>query len=275
MVIRQLRERTALLEGQLAAMTVPAPICSRCQELQQAIGSHYPAAAPHESTNTRPATVSNGATVTGTSSCHGQDHGSGRSNKTRLRKPRTYGACHALPGGTDSAATSANKPGAAEERGTETGSSNSESTATASGRSEPLQGASEVTAAQVQQLVDTVLKYANVLSALQASHQQLSASHSELRHQYLSASQTVADLQNECSQLQVENTELREVSGMLSTVVAVRLLVSLLSMCELEKYFCHTSRTSHTSRAQRSERHAVDRGRGAPWSQLVPGYRFG
>lgn len=232
MVIRQLRERTALLEGQLAAMTVPAPICSRCQELQHATGLHHPAAAPHESTNKCPATVSNGATVTGTSSCHGQEHGSGRSNDTRLRKPRTYGAGHASPGGTNSAATTANQPGTARECGTGTGSSNSESTATVSGCLEPLQGATEVTAAQVQQLVDTVLKYANVLSALQASHQQLSASHSELRQQYLSASQSAADLQNESSQLQVENTELREVSGMLSTVVAVRPLVSLLSMCD-------------------------------------------
>jgi prefoldin subunit 5 len=74
----------------------------------------------------------------------------------------------------------------------------------------------------VQQLVQTILKYASVLSTLQASHGQLNSSHSDLRHRFLEVSQSAADLKSECSQLQTENTELREVSSMLSTIVAVR-----------------------------------------------------
>lgn len=83
-----------------------------------------------------------------------------------------------------------------------------------------------------KELVDKIVRYAEVSKALKRSHDQLAEANSELRTRFLRADEELASLRSSMTTCEAENVELRELGTLLSSAVKV-VACSALHMVEM------------------------------------------
>jgi hypothetical protein len=99
---------------------------------------------------------------------------------------------------------------------------------------EPIEEGLETGDLLTKELVDKIVRYAEVSKALKKSHDKLVDANSQLRGRFLTADQELTTLRTSMSTCEAENVELRELGTLLSSVVKVfESLVFLVHLCVL------------------------------------------